>query len=256
MKSHHRTSFWSLGSLQFLGAPQHCRRLKSLQYRHSSVVMVILSILGFMLSIVTIVLIVTFWENRIKPAVWPNLPDHKKTLEQLCKKPKNNFDISFNAESFGYVHIHKVDGILAKAELENFLQPSASPETNLPEKFGSRSDLKMIPAMTDKSNLNPPVTYGGLWPAEALHRLLGTGQFAVTEDSCGSSTYEVCHSNGVPLCTDGFTLSSARPPDPSGQPGPEPLNGDAASQMLPTSEMRSPNDEEAYVTMSSFYKIQ
>lgn len=26
---------------------------------------------------------------RIKPAVWPNLPDHKKTLEQLCKKPKN-----------------------------------------------------------------------------------------------------------------------------------------------------------------------
>ena len=25
---------------------------------------------------------------RIKPIVWPSLPDHKKTLEQLCKKPK------------------------------------------------------------------------------------------------------------------------------------------------------------------------
>ncbi|XP_052634536.1 interleukin-7 receptor subunit alpha isoform X2 [Harpia harpyja] len=190
---------------------------------YSSVVVVILSILGFMLSIVMIVLMVTFWENRIKPAVWPNLPDHKKTLEQLCKKPKN---------------------------------PSTAPETNLPEKFRNGSDLKMIPVMTDKSNLNPSVTYGEIWPAEALHRLLGTSQFAVTEGNCGSSTCEVCHSNGVPLCKDGFNLSSAPPQDPSGQPGPEVLNGDTASQMLPTSEMRSPKNEEAYVTMSSFYKIQ
>ncbi|XP_074022814.1 interleukin-7 receptor subunit alpha [Numenius arquata] len=223
---------------------------------YSSVVVVILSILGFMLSIVMIVLVIMFWENRIKPAVWPNLPDHKKTLEQLCKKPKNNFDISFNAESFGYVHIHKVDGIRAKAELENFLQPSTTPETNLPEKFRSGSDLKMIPAITDKSNLNLSVTYGGIWPAEALHRLLGTSQFADTEGNDDSSTYEVCHSNGVTLCDDGFNPSSTSPPDPSGQPGPEPLNGDTISQMQPTSEMRSPNNEEAYVTMSSFYKIQ
>ncbi|KFV49193.1 interleukin-7 receptor subunit alpha [Gavia stellata] len=224
--------------------------------RYSSVVMVVLSILGFMLSIVMIILIVTFWENRIKPAVWPNLTDHKKTLEQLCKKPKNNFDISFNPESFGYVHIHKVDGIRAKAELENFLQPSTAPEKNRPEKFRSGSDLKMIPAMTDKSNPNLSVTYGGIWPAEALQRLLGTSQFAVTEGNCGSSTYEVCHSDGVPLCDDGFNRSSASPLDASGQPGPEPLNGDTISQVLPTSEMRSPNNEEAYVTMSSFYKIQ
>ncbi|NXC69811.1 IL7RA protein, partial [Anhinga anhinga] len=223
---------------------------------YSSVVVVIVSIVGFMLSIVMIVLIVTFWENRIKPAVWPNLPDHKKTLEQLCKKPKNNFDISFNPESFGYVHIHKVDGIRAKAELENFLQPSTTPETNIPGKFRSGSDLKMMPVMTDKSNLNLSVTYGGIWPAEALHRLLGTHQSAVTEGNCGSSTYEVCQSNGVSLCNDGFNVSPTPPPDPTGQPGPEPLNGDTVSQMLPTSEMRSPNNEEAYVTMSSFYKIQ
>ncbi|NXI99374.1 IL7RA protein, partial [Psophia crepitans] len=224
--------------------------------RFSSMVVIIPSILAFMLSIVMIVLIVTFWENRIKPAVWPNLPDHKTTLEQLCRKPKNNFDISFNPESFGYVHIHKVDGIRAKAELENFLQPSTAPETNLPEKFRSGSDLKMFPVMTDESNLNLPVTYGGVWPAETLHRLLGTSQFAATEGSCSCSTYEVCHSNGVPLCHDSFHLSSALPLDASGHPGPEPLNGDMIPQMLPTSEMRSPNNEEAYVTMSSFYRIQ
>ncbi|XP_014809381.1 PREDICTED: interleukin-7 receptor subunit alpha [Calidris pugnax] len=223
---------------------------------YNSVVVVILSILGFMLSILMIFLVVTFWENRIKPAVWPNLPDHKKTLEQLCKKPKSNFDISFNAESFGYVHIHKVDGIRAKAELENFLQPSTTPETNLSEKFRSGSELKKITAITDKSNQNLSVTYGGIWPAEALHGLLDTSQFADTEGNDGSSTYEVCHSNGVPLCDDGFNPSSTPPPDPSGQPGSEPLNADATYQMTPTSETRSPNNEEAYVTMSSFYKIQ
>ncbi|NXY43506.1 IL7RA protein, partial [Ceuthmochares aereus] len=223
---------------------------------YSSVVLVVFSILGVTLSIVMIVLIGTFWENRIKPAVWPNLSDHKKTLEQLCKKPKSNFDISFNPESFGYVHIHKVDGIRAKAELENFLQLSTAPEKKLTEKFKSESGLKMIPVMPDKSNIDMSVTYGGTCPAEVLNKLLGTSQFPVIEANHSSSTYEVCHSNAVPLCDDGFNLSSPPHLDPSCQPGPEDLNSDMVSQMLPTSEMRSPNNEEAYVTMSSFYKIQ
>ncbi|NXU87494.1 IL7RA protein, partial [Xiphorhynchus elegans] len=223
---------------------------------YSSAVVIIPSILGFMLCIVTIPLIIIFWENRIKPAVWPNLSDHKKTLEQLCKKPKNSFDISFNAESFGYVHIHKVDGIRAKAELENFLQPPTAPETSLPEKCRSRSDLKMILAKTDNSSLTLPVTYGGVWPAEALHRLLGTSQLAGSEGNCSSSTYEVCHGNRVPLHTGGANLSSTPPLDPSGQASPEALSNDTVSQMLPDSEVRSPNNEEAYVTMSNFYKIQ
>ncbi|KFP00580.1 interleukin-7 receptor subunit alpha [Calypte anna] len=222
---------------------------------YSSMAVVVLSILGFMFSIVMIVLMITFWDNRIKPAVWPNLPDHKKTLEQLCKKPKSNFDITFNPESFGYVHIHKVEGIRSKAELENFLQPSTAPETNLPEKL-SGSDLKMISVLTDKSNPNMSVAYGGIWPAETQCRLLGTSQFAVTEGNLGSSTYEVCHRNRVLQCSDDSNLSSAHSLDPLGQPGPEPLNGDTVSQTLPTSEMRSPSNEDAYVTMSSFYKIQ
>ncbi|XP_009902036.2 interleukin-7 receptor subunit alpha [Dryobates pubescens] len=221
----------------------------------SGVVLVILSVLGFMLSIVMIVVVVTFWENRIKPAVCPNLPDHKKTLEQLCKKPKNNFDIIFNPESFGYVHIHKVDGIRSRAEVENFLQPSTAQDTNLPEKLKSGTDLKTIAEMIDKSNINSSVTYGGVWPAEALQRLLGTNQSAGNEGDCNSCTYEVCHSNGVPLCDKGFSLSSTVPLDSSGQPSPEPLNGDTILQMLPATEMSS-NNEEAYVTMSSFYKIQ
>ncbi|NXC43643.1 IL7RA protein, partial [Penelope pileata] len=220
---------------------------------YSSMFMIILSIPGFILSVVMIVLILTFWESRIKPAMWPNLPDHKITLERLCKKPKNNFDISFNPESFGYVFIHKVDGIREKAELEDILQLPATPETDVPAKFRSGSDLKRSPARTDKSNLNLSVSYGGIWPAEALHGLLGSSQSAGSDSICGSGTYEVCHGSGVPLCDDGFGLPSAPLLDLPGLPGPEPLNGNT---MPPNSELKSPSDEEAYVTMSSFYKNQ
>ncbi|XP_072216580.1 interleukin-7 receptor subunit alpha [Excalfactoria chinensis] len=220
---------------------------------YSSVFIIILSIPGFILSVVMIVLILTFWESRIKPVVWPNLPDHKITLERLCKKPKNNFDISFNPESFGYVFIHEVDGIQAKAEQENFLQPPPTPETDIPPKFRSGSDLKQSPARTDKTSLNLSVNYGGIWSAEALHGFLGSSQSTDTADICSSGTYEVCHSSGVPLCDDGFHLPSAAPLDLPRQPGPEPQN---VNLVPPNSELKSPSDEEAYVTMSSFYKNQ
>ncbi|XP_009678916.1 interleukin-7 receptor subunit alpha-like isoform X1 [Struthio camelus] len=224
--------------------------------KDTDLVMIILSILGFILSVVMIVLILTFWENRIKPAVWPNRSDHKKTLEQLCKKPKNNFDISFNPESFGYVHIHKVDGIQAKAEMESFLQPPAAPQANISEKFWSGSNLKMSSAGIDKSKLNLPVTYGGIWPTEALNGLLGKSQFPVIEEFSSSSMYEVCRSNETPLCSDGPGLHCTPPLGPPGQPRPEPINADTVSHMQPNSEIRSANNEDAYVTMSSFYNNQ
>ncbi|NWZ31547.1 IL7RA protein, partial [Asarcornis scutulata] len=242
-------SEWSV-SKSFRTAGDHSEE------KYNSMFVIMLSIPGFILLVVMIVLILSFWESRIKPAMWPNLPDHKKTLEQLCRKPKNNFDISFNPESFGYVFIHKVDGIRAKAEQESFLQPPTAPETNVPAKVRSASDLKRSPARTDKSNLNLSMSYGGICSSEALHGLLGSNQSADTEGICGSSMYEVCHSSGVPLCEQDSDFPSAPPLDPSGQLGPEPLEGDMVSQMPPSSELRSPNNEEAYVTMSSFYKNQ
>ncbi|NWI10602.1 IL7RA protein, partial [Crypturellus soui] len=213
-------------------------------------VVMILSILGFILSVVMIVLILTFWENRIKPAVWPKLPDHKKTLEQLCKKPKNNFDISFNPESFGYVHIHKVDGIQARAEMESFLQMEAALRANIPEKDRSGSSLKIIPTRINKSNLNLPVTYGEIWPDEALNGSFGKSQFLTTEEFSSSSTYEVCNSN-VALCNDGPGLHCPPPLYPSGQTQPE-----SVSHTQANGEIRSASNEDEYVTMSSFYKTQ
>ncbi|XP_010216030.1 PREDICTED: interleukin-7 receptor subunit alpha [Tinamus guttatus] len=218
--------------------------------KDTDMLMIILCILGLILSIVMIVLVLTFWENRIKPAVWPNLPDHKKTLEQLCKKPKNNFDISFNPESFGYVHIHKVDGIQARAEMESFLQMEAALRANIPEKDRSGSNLKMSPTRINKSHLNLPVTYGGIWPDEALNGSFGKSQFLTTEEFSSSSTYEVCSSN-VALCNGGPSLHCSPPLYPSGQTQPDPV-----SPMQPNSEIRSASNEDEYVTMSSFYKTQ
>ncbi|XP_062455407.1 interleukin-7 receptor subunit alpha [Rhea pennata] len=224
--------------------------------KDTDMVMIMFSTLGFILLVVMILLILTFWEKRIKPAVWPNLPDRKKTVEQLCKKPKNNCDIIFIPESFGYVHIHKVDGIQAKAEIESFLQPPASPQANIPEEFSSGSNLKNSPTMINKNNVNLPVTYGGIWPAEALNGLLGKSQFPITEEFCSSSTYEVCSSNGTALCNDSPGLHFTSLLYPSGQPRPEPLNADMTPHMQPNSEIRSPDNEDAYITMSSFYKNQ
>ncbi|NWX82510.1 IL7RA protein, partial [Nothoprocta pentlandii] len=218
--------------------------------KDTDMVMIILSVLGFILLVVMVVLILTFWENRIKPALWPNLPDHKKTLEQLCKKPKNNFDISFNPESFGYVHIHKVDGIQARAEMESFLQMEAALQANIPEKDKSGSNLKMSPTRINKNNLNLPVTYGGVWPGEALNESFGKSQFLVPEGFSSCSMYEVCSSN-VPLCSDGPGRHCSPPLHPAGQTQPEPV-----SHTQPKSETRPASNEDEYVTMSSFYKTQ
>lgn len=164
-----------------------------------------------------------------------------------------NFDISFNPESIGYVFIHEVDGIQAKAEQENFLQPPFTPETDISPKLRSGSDLKRSPARIDKSSLNLSMNYGGIWSAEALHGLLGSSQSTDTADTCSSGLYEVCHSSRVPLCDNGFHLPSAPALDPPGQPGPESQNG---NMVPPNTELKAPSDEEAYVTMSSFYKNQ
>ncbi|KAJ1210391.1 hypothetical protein NDU88_005755 [Pleurodeles waltl] len=82
-----------------------------------------LSTLGIILLVIMIV-IVFLWESRIKPYAWPHIPDHKSTLEQLCKKQRKSHEISFNPDYFMDLHIHKVDGIQAKKQKDCFLETS------------------------------------------------------------------------------------------------------------------------------------
>ncbi|XP_078531067.1 interleukin-7 receptor subunit alpha [Lissotriton helveticus] len=90
-----------------------------------------LSALGALLLVIMIV-IVFLWEKRIKPYVWPHIPDHKSTLEQLCKKQRKSHNIIFNPDYFMDLHIHKVDGIQEKTLEECFLEPSDTQGLGVP----------------------------------------------------------------------------------------------------------------------------
>ncbi|XP_032635815.1 interleukin-7 receptor subunit alpha [Chelonoidis abingdonii] len=218
---------------------------------------VVITTVGFILLFVPLVLILTFWKTRIKPVLWPNLPDHKKTLEQLCKKPKKNFDTSFNPESFGYVHIHKVDGIQAKAEVECFLQPSAPLDADVSEKVcNGSSEMKTSLAAVDKSVLKLPVTYGGIWPSDTLSGHLCETHPSMLDGSSNDIPYKVCSSNGTQLYNCGPMTHSSSSADPMVQPRSGPLNINTMSLIQPNNGVKSSNKDEAYVTMSSFCKNQ
>ncbi|XP_066460953.1 interleukin-7 receptor subunit alpha-like [Eleutherodactylus coqui] len=63
--------------------------------------------------LVAVILIAVFWK-RIKPFIWPEIPDHKKTLEKFCNKPKQNFHTSFNPDYCESIPINKIDYIKAQ----------------------------------------------------------------------------------------------------------------------------------------------
>ncbi|XP_068127942.1 interleukin-7 receptor subunit alpha [Hyperolius riggenbachi] len=71
--------------------------------------------------LVIIVLIKCFWKNRIKPVIWPEIPDHKNALEKLCHKPKH-IHISFNPDYFDNYLINKVDYMKAQVRTEDNFQ--------------------------------------------------------------------------------------------------------------------------------------
>ena len=115
--------FWSDWSPSF-----HFRTPETKSTGEVDPVLLTISILSFFSVALMVILACVLWKKRIKPIVWPSLPDHKKTLEQLCKKPKKNLNVSFNPESFLDCQIHKVDGIQARDEAESFLQDPLPPQ--------------------------------------------------------------------------------------------------------------------------------
>ncbi|XP_040276913.1 interleukin-7 receptor subunit alpha isoform X2 [Bufo bufo] len=70
--------------------------------------------------LIKVILIAVFWKSRIKPFIWPEIPNHKKTLEKFCNKPKQNLHISFNPDYYENIPIHKIDYIKAKEIPEDF----------------------------------------------------------------------------------------------------------------------------------------
>ncbi|XP_043403684.1 interleukin-7 receptor subunit alpha isoform X3 [Chelonia mydas] len=180
----------------------------------------------------------------------------KKLWSNCARSQKKNFDISFNPESFGYVHIHKVDGIQAKAEVECFLQPSAPLDADVSEKVSKGSDMKKSLTAVDKSVLKLPETYGGIGPSDMLSGHLCETQPCMLDGSSNGIPYKVCSCNGTQLYNCGPMTHSSSSVAPTVQPRSASLNTNTVSLMQPNNGVRSSNKDEAYVTMSSFCKNQ
>nr|XP_034956791.1 interleukin-7 receptor subunit alpha isoform X1 [Zootoca vivipara] len=193
-----------------------------------------------------IAMIAILWRNRIKPVVWPTLPNHKKTLDKLCHKLRKNSDVSFfSPESLEYVPIHKVDSIRAKSE-----HLMLARDSDVPAKTGNGLEQKNL-VHINHGWLKLPLAYEGMWPAETLDRHVGRSL----------------------LAPDGDTLINANPYEKGGvgdqDGGNDALLNHASFSTHPTAilpgsgcynclqayaDVTVPNKEEAYVTMASFFE--
>ncbi|XP_036984898.2 interleukin-7 receptor subunit alpha isoform X2 [Artibeus jamaicensis] len=219
-------------------------------------ILLIVSTLSFFSVALMVILACVLWKKRIKPIVWPSLPDHKKTLEQLCKKPKKNLNVSFNPESFLDCQIHKVDGIQARDEVEGFLQDTFPLQEEESEKQRLGGGVQS-PHWPSEHVIIAPKTCRGDAPLGCL-----AGNVSVCDTPVlPSSRSPDCREGGKngPPVYQGLLLGSG-PPNVTLLP-PFPfqskivtLNPAAQGQPLLTS--LGSNQEEAYVTMSSFYQNQ
>ncbi|XP_012378700.1 interleukin-7 receptor subunit alpha isoform X2 [Dasypus novemcinctus] len=236
--------FWSGWSPSY-----HFRTPETSSTGQMDPVLLTISILSFFFVSLLVILAFVLWEKRIKPIVWPSLPDHKKTLEQLCKKPKKNWNVSFNPESFLDCQIHTVDGIQAREEAEDTFSPK--PEESEKQRLVG---AVQVPNWPSQLAVIAPERFRGNLPFNCP-----TGNFIVCDlPVLPSSRSPDCRANGKNMYPDlqhspGSTNSILPPPFPL-QSGILTLSPAAQGQPFLTSLGSS--QEEAYVTMSSFYQNQ
>ncbi|XP_062943868.1 interleukin-7 receptor subunit alpha isoform X1 [Cynocephalus volans] len=219
-------------------------------------VLLTLSILSSFSVALLVILACVLWKKRIKPIVWPSIPDHKKTLEQLCKNPKKNLNVSFNPESFLDCQIHKVDGIQARDEVEGFLQDMFSPQLDASEKQRLGGEVQGLTWPSEHAVLTPET-----FRAESPLRCLAGNVSACDAPMLPSSSSPECRERGEntphvyqDLLLSPGTTNGTLPPLFPPQPGILTMNPAAQGQRLLMSLGSS--QEEAYVTMSSFYQNQ
>ncbi|XP_027293607.1 interleukin-7 receptor subunit alpha [Cricetulus griseus] len=215
-----------------------------------------ISILSFFSVVLLVILTCVLWKKRIKPIVWPSLPDHKKTLEQLCKKPQKNLNVSFNPESFLDCQIHEVNGIQSRDEVESFLQNDHPPQPDLPpEELENQEHGASVhsPNWLSEISVSIPETVRRDSPLRFLSRNLSACN-TPTFPSSRSLDYRDDDRNGPHVYQDLL-------PSPGNTNGTLPqlfplqsgiLIPVCQRQPIPTSSVL--NQEEAYVTMSSFYQ--
>ncbi|XP_029434731.1 interleukin-7 receptor subunit alpha [Rhinatrema bivittatum] len=208
-------------------------------------------LLGFM-----VILFITFWEKRIKSLVWAEIPDHKKTLEKLCRMPKTDLDISFDAKCFLDVQVHKIDAIQSKAELEHLLDVSYVQDINLPKKNSRGSGPTMSPQCEPEMSLKCPVTYGGTWPTHSQNGRCSKNNSTTLDALILTPVVQISQGNNDGAQLNHETLADHSFPNDStvlsNKSRPSIVNSVPASQMQPNPMVKPLGPEEAYVTMSAF----
>lgn len=164
-------------------------------------------------------------------------------------------NVSFNPESFLDCQIHKVDGIQARDEAESFLQDT-SPQLDESEKQRLGGGMQG-PTWPSEHAVITPKTFRGDSPFRCLAGSISMCEALVQP----SSRFPDCREGGKNgphvyqglLPGPGTTNSTVPAPFPF-QSGILTLNQAAQGQPVLTSLGSS--QEEAYVTMSSFYQNQ
>lgn len=212
------------------------------------------TILSLFSVFLLVILAHVLWKKRIKPVVWPSLPDHKKTLEQLCKKPKTSLNVSFNPESFLDCQIHEVKGVEARDEVESFLPNDLPAQPEELETQGHRAAVHSA-NRSPETSVSPPETVRRESPLRCLARNLSTCN-APPLLSSRSPDYRDGDRNRPPVYQD-LLPNSGNTNVPVPVPQPLPFQSGIlipVSQRQPISTSSVLNQEEAYVTMSSFYQ--
>nr|XP_033788827.1 interleukin-7 receptor subunit alpha isoform X2 [Geotrypetes seraphini] len=191
---------------------------------------------------IMVILVITFWEKRIKSIVWAEIPDHKSTLEKLCKKTKTDLDISFDPKCFLDVNVHKIDAIQSKTEPEHLLNTSQIQDVCLVGNNWRGLGLSMSQQFEPENSLKCPVTYGGSWPIHS--------QKAQCSKNSSASLHTLI-SPGVLINQEinGFQSDTTAL---SNQSRPHFINSNQAEQTEPAKNLKPLDPKEAYITMSVF----
>ncbi|XP_053143875.1 interleukin-7 receptor subunit alpha [Hemicordylus capensis] len=242
-------SDWSLSAF----IKTQARKPDVINYGEQDLSMMVAFILGFIVLLLIISLVPIFWKNRIKPIVWPALPNHDKTLDKLCNKLKKNSDLScFDPESLGYAHIHTVNSIQAKSEVNCFQQPLLAWDAGVLETTGKGPDQTSL-IHINHGWLKLPLAYEGMWPAEMLKRGLGRSNHANGDPFISASLCSGSSSGSQHGCSEASSTNSASsilmPSAPTIPPG-------LQAELYTNNETRVSSEEEAYITMASFSQKQ
>ncbi|KAM8960885.1 interleukin-7 receptor subunit alpha [Pelodytes ibericus] len=213
---------------------------------------------GVLLILIIIVIIVMLWENRIKPHLWPEIPDHKSALEKLCKKPTKVIHLSFTPYPFETMIIDRVENMQAKElkEDESLVPIDAEKvlETATDEQIAGRElhviacETSMLPDVNVKRIPSESVIVQCNNPADnvaimASHRSTGQGGHQITPDIISPA----CENDlETPNPTDSDTAASSTSTIIETSPGP------SNAEKPPPYGFKVLSWEEAYIAMSAF----